>query len=194
LRGLEKYGLPMPFVGVSGILYDDDNEDKRNAKAMMESWTYDGYALFDKDAMEVTFPTASSGFDAETFKTFLEFAEKQIFRLILGQDSTSSADNSNRSTAQVHNLVRADMLASDANAVEATINNQIIKPLFEAKYGFSESIPQFRFRLKGVSEIKEMADIVKTLDEGGWEVSQDILSERLGFPVTKKEGDQNGND
>jgi arginine repressor len=42
-----------------------------------------------------------------------------------------------------------------------------------------------------------MADVVKTLDEGGWEVSQATLSERLGFAVTKKdetEEVQNGND
>ncbi len=194
LRGLEKYGLPTPFVSVDGSMYDDENAAKVAVKEMMESWTYDGYGITDKQTMELTFPTSGNGFDAETFKSFLEFAEKQIFRLILGQDSTSSSDNSNRSTAQVHNLVRADMLASDANAVEATINNQIIKPLFEAKYGFSESIPQFRFRLKGVSEIQEMANVVKTLDEGGWEVSGETLSERLGFTVTKKGVLEDGND
>lgn len=193
LRGLEKFALPTPLVEVAGVLYDDDNTEKAKIEAMLNSWTYDGYMLSDKDQMEISFPNASSGFDAETFKTFLEFAEKQIFRLILGQDSTSSADNSNRSTAQVHNLVRADMLASDANAVEATINNQIIKPLFEAAFGFSESIPIFRFRLKGVAEIQEMATIVKTLDEGGWEVDEATLSERLGFTVTKKESQENGN-
>ncbi|MEE9352370.1 MAG: DUF935 family protein [Thiotrichaceae bacterium] len=187
LRGLEKYGLPMPAVSVDSGMYDDENAAKKAVNEMMSSWTYDGYSIVDKDKMEITFPSAGANFDAETFKSFLEFAEKQIFRLILGQDSTSSADNSNRSTAQVHNLVRADMLASDANAVEATINNQIIKPLFEAAFGFSDSIPVFRFRLKGVSEIQEMATVVKTLDEGGWEVSQEVLSERLGFPVTKKE-------
>ena len=183
----------MPSVSVDGSMYDDENDAKQAVQEMMQSWTYDGYSIIDKQTMEITFPSAGSGFDAETFKSFLEFAEKQIFRLILGQDSTSSADNSNRSTADVHNLVRADMLASDANAVEATINNQIIKPLFEAAFGFSDSVPVFRFRLKGVTEIQEMANVVKTLDEGGWEVSQDVLSERLGFPVTKKEVTQDGN-
>lgn len=187
LRGLEKYGLPMPFVSVDPSMYDDTNEAKEAVNEMMSTMTYDGYGVVIKDEMELIFPTSGNGFDAESFKTFLEFAEKQIFRLILGQDSTSSADNSNRSTAQVHNLVRADMLASDANAVESTINNQIIKPLFEAAFGFSDSVPLFRFRLKGVTEIQEMANVVKTLDEGGWEVSQETLSERLGFPVTKKQ-------
>lgn len=195
LRGLEKYGLPTPAVSVDGSMYDDENAAKVAVREMMESWTYDGYMIIDKQNMELTFPTSGNNFDAETFKSFLEFAEKQIFRLILGQDSTSSSDNSNRSTAQVHNLVRADMLASDANAVEATINNQIIKPLFEAKFGFSDSIPQFRFRLKGVSEIQEMANVLKTLMEAGKTVDNDIISERLGFQVTDiKEGFQNGND
>ncbi len=198
LRGLEKYGLPMPSVSVNGSMYDDDNDAKQAVQSMMESWTYDGYSIVDKDTMEITFPSAGSGFNAETFKSFLEFAEKQIFRLILGQDSTSSADNSNRSTADVHNLVRADMLASDANAVEATINNQIIKPLFEAAFGFSDSIPTFRFRLKGVTEIQEFAVVLKTLKEAGKTVSNDIISERVGFkvtdlPETETEGFNNGN-
>jgi len=183
LRGLEKYGMPTPFVSVDGGMYDDANSSRAAVQEMMDSFTYDGYGIIDKQSMEIDFPTSSSGFDAETFKTFLEFAEKQIFRLILGQDSTSSSDNSNRSTAQVHNLVRADMLASDANAVEATVNNQIIKPLFEAAYGFSQSIPQFRFRLKGVTEIQEMANVLKTLKEAGKTVSNEIISERLGFQV-----------
>jgi phage gp29-like protein len=90
------------------------------------------------------------------------------------------------------------MLASDANAVEETINNQIIKPLLSAASGASEGKgPKFRFRLKGVTEVQAMADVVKTLDEGGWEVSQATLSERLGFAVTRKdetEEVQNGND
>lgn len=186
LSGLEKYGLPMPFVGVDGILYDDDNTDKQKIETMMSTWTYNGYGLFDKDRMQIEFPTADSGFDVNNFQSFLDSTEKQIFRIILGQDSTSSADNSNRSTAQVHNLVRADMLASDAKAVEETVNTQIIKPLYEATYGASNNRPVFRFRLKGLTEITEMSKAIETLDKAGYEVDDKTLSERLGFKVTKK--------
>ena len=186
LNGLEKYGLPMPFVGVDGILYDDDNTQKQDVETMMQTWSYNGYGLFDKDTMQIEFPTADSGFDVQNFLSYLEWTEKQIFRIILGQDSTSSADNSNRSTAQVHNLVRADMLASDAKAVEETVNTQIIKPLYENTFGPSDSKPVFRFRLKGVTEIKEMSDVLKTLDEAGYTVDERTVSERLGFKVTKK--------
>jgi phage gp29-like protein len=190
LSGLEKYGYPQPFVGVDGALYDDDNTDKQKLEEMLQNWTYNGYSLFDKDVMEVTFPTADSGFDVNNFLSYLDWTEKQIFRIILGQDSTSSADNSNRSTAQVHNLVRGDMLASDAKAVEETVNNQIIKPLYEATYGHSDSRPVFRFRLKGVTELQEMANVVKTLDEAGYETDEQTLSERFGFKITKKESEE----
>lgn len=197
LRGLERYGLPQPFVGVDGVLYDDDNSEKDKVISMLENWTYDGYSLFDKDSMTVTFPTADSGFDVNNFLSFLEWQEKQMFRMILGQDSTSSADNSNRSTAQVHNLVRQDILASDAKAVEETVNTQIIKPLYEQTYN-SGNAPVFRFRLKGVAEIQEMAKVIVDLDKAGYEVPQAILAERFGFPVLRKEDSTevvtNGND
>ena len=194
LSGLEQYGKPQPFIGVDNYLYDDENTNKQAIEDMFQSMTYNGYGLFDKDSMEVTFPTADSGFDVNNFLSFLEWTEKQIFRIILGQDSTSSSDNSNRSTAQVHNLVRADMLASDARAVEETVNSQIIKPLYEATYGSAPDKPVFRFRLKGATELQEMATVVKTLSEAGYEAEEETLSERFGFKVTKiEEGEPNVN-
>jgi len=186
MSGLEKYGMPMPFVGVEGLLYDDDNTNKVKVEDMLSSMTYNGYVIHDKEAMEMTFPTAASGFNADDFIKYLELSEKQIFRIILGQDSTSSADNSNRSTAQVHNLVRADMLASDSIAIEETINNQIIKPLFEF-HNFTGDKPRFRFKLKGVSELQEMAKVVETLDKAGYETEEKVLTEKFGLPIKRKE-------
>ncbi len=186
LGGLEKWGDPMPLVEVEGALYDDDNTEKQKIEQMLNAWTYDGYMLADMEQMRVTFPTANNGFDVNNFLSFLEWTEKQVFRLVLGQDSTSSADNSNRSTAAVHNLVRQDILASDARAVEETVNTQIIKPLYEATFGASNSLPKFRFNLKGIQEINEMAKAVETLDKAGYEVDEQTLSEKFGFKVTKK--------
>ena len=185
LRGLEKYGLPTPAVSIDSTMYDDANEEKQALKDFWESMTYDGFILYDKEKMEVEFPTAGT-FNADDFKVFLEDNKKDIFRLILGQDSTSSADNSNRSTAQVHNLVRGDILASDARAIEETVNNQIIKPLFEGNYGTEAERPIFRFRLKGAEELKAIAEFVKTLSEAGYEISENDLSSRFGMRVTKK--------
>ena len=148
--------------------------------------TYDGWAITNNADVELEFPTAAANFNIETFQSYLNSSEKQIFRLILGQDSTSSADNSNRSTAQVHNLVRQDILASDALAVENTVNTQIIKPLAVALWGENvDDVPIFRFNLKGTGEQQAIADLVQTLKETGYGVTAGELSAKLGFEVTE---------
>ncbi len=191
LRGLEKYGLPTPAISIDPSMYDDENDKKSDLIDFFDTMTYDGYIVFDRDKMEVTFPT-SNVFNAEDFKVFLDHNERQIFRLILGQDSTSSSDNSNRSTAQVHNLVRQDILSSDTRSIEETVNNQIIKPLFEAKYGTEEERPFFRFRTKTNTELQEMANFVKVLGEAGYEVDRKDLSRRFGLTI-KEKAVKNGN-
>ena len=186
LRGIEKYGLPLIQAQVDQFLWEDSTQ-KQALDDALANMTYDGYMITPKGSIDLTFPTAQSAFDVMVFDNYLQYSEKQIFRLILGQDSTSSADNSNRSTAQVHNLVRADMLASDAKAVEETVNNQILKPLFEGMFGLSDSKPHFRFKLKGVDELQAMATVVKTLSEAGLETYLDVLAEKFGFVILKKD-------
>ena len=61
----------MPFIGVEGLLYDDENTQKAKIDDMMQSMTYNGYALHDKEAMEISFPTSESGFDVNNFLSFL---------------------------------------------------------------------------------------------------------------------------
>ena len=186
LRGIEKYGIPMPWANVPDDLYEDSDQ-RANLEGMLANWTYDGYAISNSD-VELQFPTANANFDINTFMGYLDYSEKQIFRLILGQDSTSSADNSNRSTAQVHNLVRQDLLSADALAVEETVNNQIIKPLMIATYGDDMTdMPKFKFNLKNSTDIQDIANIIKTLSDAGYEVNSAELSSKLGFRVFKKD-------
>jgi phage gp29-like protein len=186
LRGIEKFSIPFAWANVPDDLYED-SEQRDNLEAMLANWTYDGYAISNSD-VELTFPTANANFNEDIFLSYLNYTEKQIFRLILGQDSTSSADNSNRSTAQVHNLVRQDLLHADALAVEETVNNQIIKPLMFATYGEDlTDMPRFNFILKGVEDAQAQADVIKTLSDAGLEVNALELSERLGFRVFKKD-------
>ncbi len=181
----------MPWANVPDDLYED-SEQRAEVEAMLQNMTYDGYAITNNADVELDFPTANAQFNIETFQSYLNSSEKQIFRLILGQDSTSSADNSNRSTAQVHNLVRQDILASDALAVENTVNTQIIKPLAVALWGESvDDVPVFRFNLKGTGEQQAIADLVGTLKSAGYGVTAKELSAKLGFEVTELEEPQN---
>jgi phage gp29-like protein len=187
LRGIEKYGLPLIQANVDKYLYESSTE-KTKLENALANMTYDGYMITPKDTVELNFPTAQSSFDVMVFKEYLDYSEKQIFRLILGQDSTSSADNSNRSTAQVHNLVRKDILEADVKAVEETVNNQIIKPLMAAQPGMNkDELPRFRFVTKGVDELNSIAMMAKTFSEAGYDVDIADLERKTGLKITKKE-------
>lgn len=184
LRGIEKYGVPLIQANVEQSLWEDSAQ-KTLLENALGNMTYDGYMITMKDSVELNFPTANSAFDVAVFSNYLDYSEKQIFRLILGQDSTSSADNSNRSTAQVHNLVRKDILEADVKAVEETVNNQIIKPLMEANFGSAADVPRFRFITKGVDEMNQIATLVKTFSEAGYEVDIKDIEKKTGLKITK---------
>ena len=187
LRGIEKYGVPYIQANVAPWLWEDSTE-KAKIESALGNMTYDGYMVNPKNDVELNFPTANSKFDVMVFDQYLQYSEKQIFRLILGQDSTSSAGNSNRSTAQVHNLVRKDILEADVKSVEATVNNQIIKPLMEANFGPSAELPHFRFMTKGVDELNQFATFTKTLSEAGYQLDNlDDFERKTGLKISKKE-------
>ena len=187
LDGMERFASPTTQAKVAESLYED-SDARAELELMLESMTYGGHIITNENAVELEFPMADSGFNPDNFQSFRNATDKEIFRMILGQDSTSSAENSNRSTAQVHNLVRQDILASDALAVENTVNTQIIKPLAIALWGDNvDDIPEFKFNLKGTAEQQAIASMVETLDKSGFAVSEEELSLKLGFKVTKNE-------
>ena len=189
--GMERFLSPTTQAKVAESLYED-SDARQELENMLEAMTYGGNIITNENAVELEFPMSDSGFNPDHFSSYRNSTDKEIFRLILGQDSTSSAENSNRSTAQVHNLVRQDILASDALAVENTVNTQIIKPLAVALWGDNiDDVPEFKFNLKGTAEQQAIASMIETLDKSGFTVSEEELSLKLGFKVDKKEESQN---
>ena len=190
LRGIEKYGLPFVAANVDQFLYES-TEQKTDLENMLADMTYDGWGIFPKDKVDLTFPFDSSKFDHWVFLDYLNYTEKQIFRLILGQDSTMSADNSNRSTAQVHNSVRADILEMDAYNIAQTVNDQIIKPLSVANFGEGAEKPIFRFITKGIDELNKFATFIKTMAEAGWALEPQDIEQRTGLRFSRIEETEN---
>ena len=186
MRGVEKYGVPMPVVEVDDIMFEDSDE-RAKLETALANWTYDGYAIVPKDVVKFTFPTAAAAFSADPFRSFMDAIEKQVARLVLGQDSTTISEGSNRSTAAVHDGIRRDLLFSDARTIENVINEQIVKPLIKFNFGDSSDIPKFKFDMKTADEVDQVANIAAKLSGAGYEIDPKQLSGMLGVPVVRKE-------
>lgn len=73
----------------------------------------------------------------DTFIKMIELFDKQITRAILGQHlATSEGSNQSRSAAELHALVLRLLIASIRTFMARMIQQEIIKPLIQANFGF----------------------------------------------------------
>lgn len=187
LRGIEKYGVAQLVAEVDDIMFEEGNPERDKLETALENWTYDGFAIVPKDIINFTFPTATAEFSAEPFRAELSAIDKEVARLVLGQDSTTISDNSNRSTAAVHNMVRRDILFSDVARIEEVIQEQIIRPLMIFNFGSADNAPKFKFDLRTHEDRQAVSAIAVNLASAGYEIDTAQLSAELGMTVTKRE-------
>lgn len=115
----------------------------------------------------------------ESFGAFLERLDKQIDLTLLGQTLTTEVSGGSLAAARVHDRVRGDYLAADAEALSSELRQQVIIPWCAYNVpGFKvEDAPWPRWETEQPENLNESADrIGKALT--ALKVAQDI-----GLPV-----------
>lgn len=181
LRYLEKYGMPFLLARI-----DDATWQTERAKiaSLVRSFGTDGGAVFTKGVeLETVAPTNRP---AQAYKEFIDHSENALAKLILGQTSTSSAEDSNRSTAAVHNLVRMDLLAADAAALSATLNRYLVQPILRYHHGEQALplAPRFTFDVDAAADLEMEANILATLKTAGYQADVAEVSAKFGYTLT----------
>jgi len=152
LQFQRKYGKGFLLINMPG---DKDSYEKawETAEELIENYSNTDGAVFPAN-VDVDFKE-SGAMDGEYFFTTEEAFKASIVKVILGQDSTSSAEDSNRSTADVHMEVLEQRILDDAASIENTFNTQLI-PMVKEVIGISEASKcEFKFV---VSELEETMD------------------------------------
>ena len=125
LQWQQRYGKGFLLINMPGEPGSDSyikaySEGKR---LIQNLYNVDGAVFPSNVEVEYVTPDTSEGdyfFDAE------EHYGKNIAKIILGQASTSDAEDSNRSTADVHMEVLNARVAQDMDLIEDTISKQLI--------------------------------------------------------------------
>ena len=102
----------------------------------------------------------SNGLEGDYFFVAEDDAKKNIVKIILGQDSTSSAVDSNRSTAAVHLEVLETRIHEDMELIEDTITKQLLSKVMVLK-----GIAQDEYMFKFVKSEMEQADDDEVVEE-----------------------------
>ncbi len=124
------------------------------------------------------------------FLQMVDWCEKSIARLILGQTLTSGADGKSSTNAlgNVHNEVRRDLLVSDVKQLGQTFTQQIILPYLLINFPNVDPtrIPTFEFDTKEPADLALFAESLPKLVDIGLQIPATWARDKLGIPEAQE--------
>ena len=183
---LELYGMPIR-IGKYGA--GATNEEKRTLLRALAQIGHNAAGIM-PDSMTIELHNAANtgaGSGNNPFLQMVDWCEKSIARLILGQTLTSGADGKSSTNAlgNVHNEVRRDLLVSDAKQVAQTITQQIILPYLQINVDPNialHRVPYFEFDTKKYDDLSTFADAIPKLVGIGVQIPEKWTRDKLGIP------------
>jgi len=173
------FGHPIR-VGKTDIL---DPEKLANMDNMMKNMGSAAYGIFDPDDI-VEFVEARNEDAYQVFMNFIDIANKEMSKLVLGQTMTTE-DGSSRSQSEVHERVLNDYITSMKWFVANAIQNELI-PRLEF-HGIIPSGLSFVWDNQEKISLKEKFDFVIKLKNAGYNVPEDYILENFKIPVEIQE-------
>lgn len=171
------YGLPMR-VGKYGPQASKDDIGK--LMAAVANLGSDAAAVM-PDSMRIEFEQAAQTTGAgEFFKTLSEFWDKQISKGVLGQTMTAD-DGASLSQAQVHQIVRLDIMTADARALSNTLQAQLVQPFCDLNFAPGD-YPRLQLVVPKPENTELLVNALAQLVPLGMEVEQSIIRDKLGLP------------
>ncbi|EOO6667869.1 DUF935 family protein, partial [Escherichia coli] len=162
---LEVYGLPMKV----GKYPSGATPEQKSAlmRAVMDIGRRTGGII--PAGMSLEFQAAANG-QADPFETMISWGERSISKAILGGTLTTEAgDKGARSLGEVHNEVRREIRDSDLRQLAATLNRDLVYPLYALNTAHAIDIrrlPRICFQTKEPGDITKITSAVMQLSTG----------------------------
>ncbi len=140
---------------------------------------------------EIEFVEATSrSVGANPYQLMAEFCNREMSKAVLGQTLTTDTAGSTGTyaAATVHGQVRRDLVEADAQALAATLREQLLRPLVGFNFGWDKSVPWFRFRFEEEEDLKMLSEVYRNLAALGVPLSMEHVAERFGLPPAEADG------
>lgn len=177
---LEIYGLPLRLGKFPAGASD---EEKRRLLAAVVGIGHNAAGIVPM-GMEIDFQNAASGNDVP-FMAMLERMDAIQSKIILGQTLTSSeGQHGTQALGKVHNDVRLDILASDAELISETLTRQLVAPfaLLNIAGANPKRLPRFQLEVPEPEDIGLLAEALPKLASAGMLIGVDWAHTKLRIP------------
>jgi phage gp29-like protein len=172
----EVYGMPLR---VGKYNASASPADKRTLLKAVASIANDAAAIIPQ-GMDIEFHEVNGTNGAAVFSGLLDYVDKQISKLVVGQTMTSD-DGSSLGQAKIHNEVRLDILRADCKQLASTINRDLIKPFMDLNFGPQDKYPVVELPVPDPEDVKALAESLGVLIPLGLRVKQVEIREKLGL-------------
>lgn len=160
--------------------------DKAALVAAVRSLGSDAYGVISQET-QIEFVEAAGRLSGVTnpYQVLAEFCNREMSKAVLGQTLTTDTTGATGTYAagQVHQEVRRDLLEADAEALAATIRQQLLRPLVGFNFGWDATLPYFEFALEEEEDLRQVAETYEILGRMGYPLTKEHLSERFGVPL-----------
>lgn len=178
------YGLPMR-VGQYGPAATKDDIGK--LMAAVANLGSDAAAVM-PESVRIQFEQAANVAGAgDFFDKLASFWDKQISKGVLGQTMTAD-DGASLSQAQVHQIVRLDIMTADARALSNTLQRELVRPFVDLNFG-PGSYPRLTVVVPKPENTGALVDALQKLVPLGLTVEQSVVRDKLGLPDPDADSD-----
>lgn len=178
----EVYGLPLR---VGKYHAGASERDKRTLLKAVASISSDAAAII-PEGMTIDFHSVQGSHGESVYAGLLEYLDKQVSKLILGQTMTSD-DGSSLSQAEVHNEVRRDILRADCKQLAYTVQRDIIEVAVAMNFGPQQAYPTVSLPVPDPEDIDALTENVSTLVPLGLRVAERQMRDKLGLSEPAKD-------
>jgi phage gp29-like protein len=177
----ETYGMP---TRLGRYPANADAGQKADLEAALESLGSDGYGMFE-EGWEIDFKENSSR-ASQPFGDLDERCKRAMSILYLGGNLTTDTTGGTGTfaAANVHDRVRGDIQADDAQREARTIHEQLLRPMVEFRYpGQNLPVPRFVRQFATVSDlVQEATKLTVATQQLGLKVGTRHVYETLEIP------------
>jgi len=183
-RFLDRYGSP--FI-IGHYPMGDDKSRNVLRSAFSLATKLGGLVVNDKTRVEIIQASQSSSGDA--YEKFITICNREKSKLILGQTLSAEAQPTGMGsgTANVQEGVRQDIRMWDASSLADSFRQQLFEQYLHVN-NMAATTPTLTWGSVSVSELKSKADMLVSLKQAGYRLTDDeigVLSEEIGMSLER---------
>jgi phage gp29-like protein len=178
----EIFGVPLRLGK-----YDQNSspEDKQALWDALRGLGVDAAAMISKST-EIEFPETQRASTTALYDVLINLCNREMSKAVLGHTGSSESTPGKLGQEDTAKEVRADLIESDALAIDYVISEQLVKPLVEFNFGPQKVYPYYKTKISEPKDLVSIASVDEKLVKMGWKMPEAYIAEVYGRPIAQE--------